>query len=123
MVPGRATSYRPSRRPLVRVATHSRARGGTDDMTNSIERLQADAEARLRSIADEFGAHSTLAGQCQRVWLAAEGQAVLSLLHDDPLNAEVVLSHALQVLEHAPAVARRAELAPHELTALMRYAV
>jgi hypothetical protein len=92
-------------------------------MSTTIERLRACAEARLDAIADEFGAESTLVRQCQRVWLLAEGQAVLSLLHDDPLNAEVVLSHAVQVLEHAPAVARRAELAPQDLAALMRFAV
>lgn len=92
-------------------------------MTITIERLRATAEARLRLISEEFGPESTLLRQCERVWLMAEGQAVLSVLHDDHLNAQVILSHAVQVLEHAPAVARRAELTGPELAALMRQAV
>jgi len=92
-------------------------------MTITIERLRATAEARLQLIAEEFGEQSPLLRQCERVWLLAEGQAVLSVLHDDHLNAEVVLSHAVQVLEHAPAVARRAELSPQELLSLMRNVV
>jgi hypothetical protein len=89
-------------------------------MTSNIERLRESAESRLQSIAAEFGATSALAAQTERVWLLAEGQAVLSLLNDDPLNAEVILSHAVQVLDYAPAVARRAELAPQDLAALLR---
>jgi hypothetical protein len=92
-------------------------------MNANIERLRAIAEARLRSVAEEFGGEAPLVRQCERVWLQAEGQALLSLLNEDPLNAEVVLSSAIQVLEHAPAVARRAELAPQDLAALLRFAV
>jgi hypothetical protein len=92
-------------------------------MTITIERLRSTAEARLELIAEEFGPESPLLRQCQRVWLMAEGQAVLSVLHEDHINAEVILSHAVQVLEHAPAVARRAELTGPELAALMRQAV
>ena len=92
-------------------------------MTITIERLRAVAEARLQLIAEEFGPESPILRQCERLWLLAEGQAVLSVLHEDHVNAEVILSHAVQVLEHAPAVARRAELSGPELAALMRQAV
>jgi len=92
-------------------------------ISHTIERLRGDAEGRLAWIADEFGATSLLARQCERVWLLAEGQAVLSLLNDDARNAQVILETALNLLERAPEVARRAELSAEELTSLMRQAV
>jgi hypothetical protein len=92
-------------------------------LTTTIERLRGAAEERLALIAEEFGEAALLTRQCERVWLLAEGQAVLSLLNDDPRNARVVLEAALNVLEAAPEVARRAELSPAELSSLMRQAV
>lgn len=92
-------------------------------MTSTIERLRDDAEARLSQIAREFGAGSYLSRQCERAWLLAEGQAVLSVLNDDLRNAERVLDAALHLLEHAPAAARRAELSPQCLGALIGQAL
>jgi hypothetical protein len=85
-----------------------------------IDRLREAARLLLEAVEIESGRQSELHLQCEEVWRRAEEEAKDSILHADIKNAFARLDQALHVLSRAPEIARRAELGPADLGALLK---
>ncbi len=83
-----------------------------------IDEQRAAATRHLKAIEAEFGPEG-LHPLCSGVWARALAAAHVSILHGDGENAASILDRALTVLERAPELARRKELGPDDLEALV----
>jgi hypothetical protein len=85
-----------------------------------IDRLRESARRLLEAVEREFGRSSAFYGQCEGAWRRAEREAVVSIIHSDFKNAATLLDLAVHRLARGREVARRAELSPEDLAALLR---
>lgn len=87
-----------------------------------IARLRADGARRLQSIAEEYGAGSTLYRCCREVWLEREVGADLSVVSGDRRNAITLLQRGLHLLVHGPEVLTKDRLPLDDALSLLRAA-
>lgn len=84
-----------------------------------IQELRQAADQHLASIAADAGADSLLLRHCQAVWGHWEREALISILHHDYTNAEVMLDRGVHVLGHALALVHEDRLSEEEMVKLI----
>jgi hypothetical protein len=84
-----------------------------------IQALRQEARIELETIASEVGLDSTLMGRCRDAWNAWERQAIISILHDDYANAEVILDRAVHALRQVLPMVGTDRLSEEEVAQLI----
>jgi hypothetical protein len=84
-----------------------------------IQALRLSAAQELAVIADEVGQDSTLLERCRQAWSGWERQALISILHRDLANAEVILDRGVHALHHALDLIRTDRLSEEDLSKLI----
>jgi hypothetical protein len=84
-----------------------------------IQTLRQHARIELATIADEVGLESTLLGRCREAWNAWERHAIISILHDDYANAEVILERGVHALRQVLPMVRTDRLSEEEVARLI----
>jgi hypothetical protein len=85
----------------------------------SIQALRQAAHRELVTIAAELGDDSPLLARCREVWGNWEREALISTLHQDYDNAEVMLDRGVHSLQHALQLVREDHLSQDELMSLI----
>lgn len=84
-----------------------------------IQALRQSAYRQLGDIAAAVGRDSRLARRCREAWAGWEREAVVSILHGDFANAEVVLDRGVHALSHALELVRTDRLSEDEVVSLI----
>lgn len=84
-----------------------------------IQSLRQEAEQQLANIAAEVGQDSRLHLRCREVWGNWEREALISILHHDYANAEVMLDRGVHALRHALQLVHQDRLSEEELVSLI----
>ncbi len=84
-----------------------------------IQSLRRSADQQLAAIAADIGQDSRLLGHCRQVWGHWEREALISILHRDYANAEVMLDRGVHVLRHALDLLHQDRLTEEELKNLI----
>lgn len=66
-----------------------------------IQALRQAAHQQLAVIASRAGPDSRLERRCRELWGEWEREALVSVLHQDHANAEVILDRGVHALRHA----------------------
>jgi hypothetical protein len=106
-------THQPTGKPAFRYSPHVESRWAT------IQALRASADRHLAVIATDAGPESRLAGHCRAVWSSWEREALISILHRDYANAEVMLDRGVHALRHALDVVRKDRLTEDEMVSLI----
>lgn len=85
----------------------------------AIQALRQEADRQLALIAADTGEGSRLHGLCREVWSSWEREALISVLHHDHANAEVMLDRGVHALRHALDLVHKDRLSEDELASLM----
>ncbi len=104
--------------PQVRV-WRGQGTGETPIRWEVVDRLREESVALLREVGVRAGEQSALYQSCAALWRRTEGEVLLSLLHSDFGNAVQRLEQARHALAEAPEAARRGELQPSDIEALL----
>ena len=83
-----------------------------------IQALRQSADRHLAVIA-AAAPDSRLLRHCRCVWAEWEREAVISILHDDHANAEVMLDRGVHVLAHTLEVLRKDRLSEEDVLNLI----
>jgi hypothetical protein len=86
-----------------------------------IQALRQAAHRELEEIASRAGPDSRLVRRCRELWGEWEREALVSVLHQDPSNAEVILDRGVHALRHALALVHE-KLSEDELLSLIAVA-
>jgi hypothetical protein len=84
-----------------------------------IQALRQEARLELAIIAGEAGQHSTLLDRCREAWSTWERQAIISILHEDFANAEVILDRGLHALRQVLELVRTDRFSEDEVASLI----
>ena len=84
-----------------------------------IQSLRQAADRQLADIAAEVGEDSRLLLRCREVWGNWEREALVSILHDDYANAEVMLDRGVHALRHTLQLVHQDRLSEEELMSLI----
>jgi hypothetical protein len=84
-----------------------------------IQSLRQAADQELANIAAEVGEDSRLLQRCREVWDNWEREALISILHHDYANAEVMLDRGVHSLRHALQLVNQDQLSEEELVSLI----
>jgi hypothetical protein len=84
-----------------------------------IKALRLEARLELEVIARQAGQHSTLLVRCREAWNTWERQAIISVLHEDVANAEVILDRGLHALRQVLVLVRTDRLSEEEVASLI----
>jgi hypothetical protein len=84
-----------------------------------IQSLREEAGHQLDHIAAEVGEDSRLLLRCREVWGNWEREALISILHHDYANAEVMLDRGVHALRHALQLVHKDRLSEEELVSLI----
>lgn len=84
-----------------------------------IQSLRQEAEQELANIAAEVGGNSRLLLCCREAWGNWEREALISILHHDYANAEVMLDRGVHALRHALQLVHKDRLSEEELVSLI----
>jgi hypothetical protein len=84
-----------------------------------IQSLRQAAVHQLAEIASQVGADSRLLMRCREVWSDWEREALISILHHDYTNAEVMLDRGVHSLRHALQLVHKDRLSEEELLSLI----
>jgi len=87
-----------------------------------IQALRQAADRQLAVIATRAGPNSRLARRCRDLWGDWEREALVSVLHQDHANAEVILDRGVHALRHALALVHEDRLSEDELLSLIAVA-
>jgi hypothetical protein len=97
--------------PLTRIRRHGQL--------TLIQSLRHDARLELAIIADEAGQGSTLMVRCREAWNNWEREAIISVLHGDYPNAEVILDRGVHALRQVLTLTRIDHLSEDDLVSLI----
>jgi hypothetical protein len=97
--------------PLTRVRRHGQL--------TLIQSLRHDARLELAIIAEEAGQGSTLTARCREAWNNWEREAIISVLHGDYANAEVILDRGVHALRQVLTLTRVDQLSEEDLGSLI----
>ena len=84
-----------------------------------VRELRLEGDKQLAVIAAEVGANSIILRHCREAWGRWKREAVVSLIHRDVDNAEVMLDRGLHVLRCALELVRADRLSPDEMAKLI----
>ncbi len=84
-----------------------------------VQSLRQAADQQLANIAAEVGEDSRLLLRCREVWGNWEREALISILHQDFANAEVMLDRGVHALRHALQLVHQDQLSEEELVSLI----
>jgi hypothetical protein len=84
-----------------------------------IQALRQSAARHLAVIATRTGHASRLHHRCREVWGDWEREALVSILHRDYANAEVLLDRGVHSLRHALEVVQKERLTEEEMVKLI----
>jgi hypothetical protein len=84
-----------------------------------IQTLRQEARIEMETIADELGRDSTMLGHCREAWNTWERHAIISILHDDYANAEVILERGVHALRLVLPLVRSDRLSEEEVARLI----
>jgi uncharacterized protein (DUF1697 family) len=87
-----------------------------------IQVLRQAADRQLAVIAARAGPDSRLARRCRDLWGDWEREALVSVLHQDLGNAEVILERGVHALSHALDLVHQDRLSEDELLSLLAVA-
>jgi uncharacterized protein (DUF1697 family) len=87
-----------------------------------IQVLRQAADQKLAVIASRSGPDSRLARRCRDLWGDWEREALVSVLHQDHANAEVILDRGVHALRHALDLVHQDRLSEDELLSLLAVA-
>jgi len=85
----------------------------------AIQALRQEADRHLALIATDTGEGSRLHRLCREVWSGWEREALISVLHHDHANAEVMLDRGVHALRHALDLLHKDRLSEDELASLI----
>jgi hypothetical protein len=85
----------------------------------AIQALRQEADRHLALIAADTGEDSRLHRLCREVWGSWEREALISVLHHDHANAEVMLDRGVHALRHALDLVHKDRLSEDELASLI----
>jgi len=85
----------------------------------AIQALRQAADRHLAVIAARSGRESRLLHRCREVWGNWEREALISILHRDYANAEVLLDRGVHALRHALEVVQKDRLTEDEMLSLI----
>jgi hypothetical protein len=105
----------PKPKPLPKLSPSPPAQG----RWTVVQSLRQQAERELAVIAGETGPGSSLLDRCQDAWESWERQAVISILHHDVANAEVILDRGVHVLRQALDLVRKDRLSEDDAATLV----
>jgi len=84
-----------------------------------IQSLRQSADRHLAVIAARAGRDSRVLRCCREVWGDWEREALISILHRDYANAEVLLDRGVHSLRHALEVVEKDRLTEDEMVSLI----
>jgi hypothetical protein len=84
-----------------------------------IQSLRQSADLHLAVIASRSGPDSRVLRRCREVWGDWEREALISILHRDYANAEVLLDRGVHSLRHALDVVQKDRLSEEEMLSLI----
>jgi hypothetical protein len=87
-----------------------------------IQVLRRAADQQLAVIASRAGQNSRLARRCRDLWGDWEREALISVLHQDHRNAEVILDRGVEALYHAQDLVQQGVLSEDEVLSLLAVA-
>jgi hypothetical protein len=87
-----------------------------------IQALRQAADLQLAVIASRAGPDSRLVRRCRELWGDWEREALVSVLHQDHANAEVILDRGVHALRYALALVHEDKLSEDELLSLIAVA-
>jgi hypothetical protein len=85
----------------------------------ALQALRQEADRHLALIAADTGEDSRLHHLCREVWSGWEREALISVLHHDHANAEVMLDRGVHALRHALDLVHKDRLSEDELVSLI----
>jgi hypothetical protein len=86
---------------------------------SGIQALRRSADLHLAVIATDAGTDSRLHHHCREVWATWEREALVSILHRDYANAEVMLDRGVHTLRHALDLLRTDRLSEEDVASLI----
>jgi hypothetical protein len=86
---------------------------------SGIQALRQSADLHLAVIATDAGTDSRLHRHCREVWGTWEREALVSILHRDYANAEVMLDRGVHALRHALDLLRKDRLSEEDVASLI----
>lgn len=93
-----------------------------DGRWTQIQALRQAADQQLAVIASRAGQDSRLMRRCRELWGDWEREALVSVLHQDHANAEVILDRGVHALRYALALVHEDGLSEDELLSLIAVA-
>jgi hypothetical protein len=84
-----------------------------------VQSLRQQARIELETIAGQVGFDSSLLGRCREAWNGWERQAIISILHDDYANAEVILDRGVHALRQVLPMVGADRLSEEEVAQLI----
>ena len=90
-----------------------------DSRWGLIQSLRQAADHHLAIIETRAGRDSRVLRRCREVWGGWEREALISVLHDDYANAEVMLDRGVHALRHTLQLVHQDRLSEEELLSLI----
>jgi hypothetical protein len=106
-------------KPMPATAVTLRSAPRPHGRLHRFQSLRMDARLELAIIAEEAGQGSTLLGRCRDAWNGWEREAIISVLHRDYSNAEVILDRGVHALRQVLTLTRVDLLSEDELISLI----